>query len=133
MKTWEMIKELTENPGKKFVSDKGYGGSELTAYVEDGIIKFVYAGFGDQCPPKPSMGTISLSRSWEEVKEPVSFTEVLEAVKKKYDTEITFENNKHEISFERNSLEYILWILSDNWDSQEIADILLNSKFYISN
>lgn len=123
MKTWEMIKELTDNPGKKFKSNSRDKTIIATANKSDGI------DFLDlyNC----QLANIGLDREWEEVKEPLSFIELLEVVKKKYDTDITFENNRHEVSFERNSLEYILSILSDRWDSQEIADILLNSEFYI--
>lgn len=72
MKTWEMIKELTENPKKEFIS-KGSGPfADLKAYwfrdehdVEN--MKIINLNCKNEVYKYP------LNRKWEEVKKPVDF------------------------------------------------------------
>ncbi len=128
MKTWEVIKELTKNPNKKFTYKEAQDGSYIT--VEDGLI--VWRG-DFQRGQSALMGYVGeKDYDWEEVKEPLSFIEVLEVVKDRSYAYVTLENQKHRITFEEDSLDVILSELSASWESGEIADILLNSKFYIS-
>ena len=70
MKTWEMIKELTENPKKKFISHKGTS-CEMLAQIKHGClyIEDRLRGFT----------SIDMERKWEEVKEPVSWKKAFEA------------------------------------------------------
>ena len=69
MKTWEMIKELTENPEKEFISCKLGGGKDdvLKTKSIDGAIRFCDVGAGRH---EVLIG-VDLKREWEEVKEPV--------------------------------------------------------------
>jgi hypothetical protein len=65
MKTWEMIKELTENPKKKFrLIDNEL---DLKVTCSDGEIRWT----GDE--------GLYLDDEWEEVKEPVSWKKAFEA------------------------------------------------------
>ena len=72
MKTWEMIKELTENPKKKFESTRF--DIRLIAYVNS---------FGslvvEDCKDSERQLSWSINREWEEVKEPVSWEKAFEA------------------------------------------------------
>lgn len=74
MKTWEMIKALTENPKKKFHISNGPDG-----YVEIMNNKVVWQGecieYGEEFP----LHIVLDDSEWEEVKQPVSWQEALEA------------------------------------------------------
>ncbi|MBU5424972.1 hypothetical protein KQI41_01000 [Tissierella pigra] len=125
MKTWEMIKELTENPKKKFVSDKGLP-CEIIAYVNTiNVLTFKYKD-----------GEISrgmfIGREWEEVKEPLSFIEVLKAIEEGVPSYLSLESETSDVGYENWALDEMLADLTDCFGSDEIADILLNSKFYIN-
>ena len=75
MKTWEMIKELTENPGKKFT----YNGGRTYLIMEDGMI--VWKG-EHQRGQEFAIGYVDKrERDWEEVKTPVTFMEAFEALR----------------------------------------------------
>lgn len=75
MKTWQMIKELTENPGKKFISkvntDLEATANPFTDYIKIRNIKT------DVDIVRLSMSV--LNGEWEEVKEPVIWQEAFEA------------------------------------------------------
>lgn len=71
MKTWEMIKELTENPEKKFKSISGRYGDRV-AFVNGFECIVQEDKYGNAIP------SIVIHREWEEVKEPVGFIELLE-------------------------------------------------------
>lgn len=75
MKTWEMIKELTENPNKKFrATNKNYPIDRNTIVsVSDGDIVFKNTIMG-------AVKLISLLTVFEEVKEPVSFMEAIKSL-----------------------------------------------------
>lgn len=65
MKTWEMIKELTENPKKEFRLKEVKSGE---VYADDeGVIRF-------SC-----VSGIYLEDEWEEVKKPVTWQEAFKA------------------------------------------------------
>lgn len=124
MKTWEMIKELTENPDKEFISTQRNLTLTARATKSNQGIKFIDVR-GE------SVVNIGLDREWEEVKEPLSFLEVLEVVKDRCYAYITLENQEYKLKLERHTLDDILTELS-YWGSDEIADILLKGEFYIS-
>lgn len=70
MKLWEALKELEENPKKVFKSNNGFG--EVTLGYSNGI-EFI----GVQ---KTKNGTfLSELREWQEVKQPVTWQEAIEA------------------------------------------------------
>ena len=65
MKTWEMIKELTENPKKKF----RLKGNNVVLEVVDGEIDLT------------DIDWVLLDDEWEEVKEPVDFMTAIKSRK----------------------------------------------------
>ena len=69
-----MIKELTENPEKEFISLKGGNRLKLTATNINGSL-YIKAFDGNAAPDGINIG----SREWEEVKEPVDFMTAFEA------------------------------------------------------
>ena len=72
-----MIKELTENPDKEFISYELRGGRDvLKAKSIDGIIGFCDEGAGQH---EVLIG-VDLKREWEEVKEPVDFMTAIKAL-----------------------------------------------------
>lgn len=74
MFTWEMIKELTKNPGKKFVSDPKEHFEILESHSDcGGGIHIYYEKSGDVCE------YIDSQRTWQEVEQPVSFVEAVES------------------------------------------------------
>lgn len=70
MKTWEMVKELTENPKKKFVSHKGTK-CEMLAQIKHGCLYIEDKLRG--------LTSIDMERNWIEVKEPVNWQEAFKA------------------------------------------------------
>lgn len=67
MKTWEMIKELGENPEKEFKR-------------EDGLV--VSTSIDDTLMWESGYTHLNIHDEWEEVKEPVSFMEAIVSGKK---------------------------------------------------
>lgn len=129
MKTWEMIKELTENPEKEFVSISSKDGeASVYATIEHGTI-FFRNSFGKST----ALYFIDLNWKWEEVKEPVSF---MEAVKsgKKVRVEHGFISEVHEkeqFSNHYKHLTELLEVLGTSWSSNDARRILLDGKWYI--
>ena len=121
MKTWEMIKALTENPEKKF-KGKILGQAELY----EGILVW-----------SSSMEDVVISNTllkmeWEEVKEPVNFMDV---VRESNNKSIRFEV-EHDLFIDhatdrKFTLSVFLDYISHEYISSDAADILLNGKFYI--
>ncbi|WP_042678490.1 hypothetical protein [Anaerosalibacter massiliensis] len=74
MKTWEMIKELTENPEKKF-KRKGVVGDVIEVGMESDEITWL--GSGDSF----IINSMQLNNEWEEVKEPMTFIEAVNSGK----------------------------------------------------
>ena len=127
MKTWEMIKELTENPNKKFKAIN-------SNYPNDGTSILTSVINGDIVFEKENIGTltmISLETIYKEVKEPVNFMEVLERVSNNLHTRITLHDEARERTYAVRSLSGILRDLDEEFDSREIAKILLEGKWYI--
>lgn len=73
-----MIKELTENPEKEFISYKLGGGKDdvLKTKSIDGAIRFCDEGAGRH---EVLIG-VDLKREWEEAKEPVDFMTAIKAL-----------------------------------------------------
>ena len=127
MKTWEMIKELTENPKKEFVlkNDRRVNvfmtvGGEV-CYEVDGcdIVKLL------------KLDGWLLKQEWEEVKKPVGFMDVLKQAKKDNAKLFTIKNPEHDVNFTKQPLYFILSYLSSTCTDDLLADILLNSEWYI--
>lgn len=118
MKTWEMIKELTEHPNKSFKLK----GEKNIVYSSDldseGKIELDQVDF------------ITIYDQWEEeVKEPVTFIDVVRAAK---------EGNRVGLNFNRFGINCTKWELRDlmidlgeDFEDEELAEIILNGKWYI--
>ena len=74
MKTWQMIKALTENPTKRFTYDTATEGSYVT--VKD--VTVVWRGNQQE---GQMLGVNIDNEGWEEVKQPVSFMEAFKALR----------------------------------------------------
>lgn len=72
LKTWEMIKELTENPDKKFKTEKG-----VEAYIKLGLLHIEDPVSGYVRASIISSETFPTDE-WEEVKQPVPWLEAIE-------------------------------------------------------
>lgn len=115
MKTWEMIKELTENPEKIFRNQNGerisvLSGNEL--YFDDGY-KNIY-----------------LCDEWEEVKEPVDFMEALKSCKRVsvehpnlFDMPVIYKKNA--------SIATVINYIFESYSDALVREIILNGKWYI--
>lgn len=118
METWEMFRELAENPDKRF---KSIHGDNLTAstYVEIGQGGFYF---------KNSKGNsirvyfIGFDWVWEEVKQSVDFMEAFKALKhdrKDVTCELEgmvynfFESDTNELVFNENLIEDGKWYIED--------------------
>lgn len=121
MKTWEMIKELTENPSKIF---KALGNEHLRVWVDGSTITFLNTS--QSCDYYPST-----KWEWEEVKEPVTFIEVLEQVKNDNLMIVSFKHKELTFDYARCTLDYVLSNLSKFYESDVIARLLLEGKWYI--
>ena len=76
MKTWEMIKELTENPHKKFKSNKE---PDRHVFIQDGVLKWQSGKeFTLNVNQNKFSGTLN-QYEWEEVKQPVTWQEAIQA------------------------------------------------------
>jgi len=132
--TRSMIKELTENPEKKFIC-KGQIGEGYVSVKNNAV---VWLGKG-QVGQSLTINHLQ-SGEWEEVKEPVTFMKVLERVTKAYVTkahfiEIEVEHKLH--SGKHNNLSDLLDALVNEigyeLGSDAIAKVLTEGKFYIDN
>lgn len=122
MKTWEMIKELTENPNKKFTYDSATKGSYVT--VVDDVVVWKGAGQGGQ--------TVAIclgcgDAEWEEVKEPVSFMEAIKSLDEGKTVYCEVDNRKFTYKQPRT---YITEIRSEEAGCISIKEIL-EGKWYI--
>lgn len=80
MEIWEVIKELTENPSKRFQAIFHEGVIWEVCKHENGSIECIY-GKGDlgECRGVLGLGKIEMEAKWEEVKEPVDFMTAFKA------------------------------------------------------
>ena len=123
MKTWEMIKELMENPNKRFKYDTGAEWG-IVGNVR-GSITVVDCSSKNTFPADLSLHKGFVVQDWQEVKEPVSWQEAfvagLKGKKIKVDGQgLTYPN------FE--SLHFALTYLSERPDYFEN---LMRGKWYI--
>ena len=126
MKTWEMIKELTANPDKEFISHMKKGSRDvLKTKSINGAIRFS----NEEDKWHEVLIGVDLDREWEEVKKPVHFMTAIKSGRK-----IRVEHALISGNFSRNYkwlgqiLERFTWDFSD----YEIVDIIQNGKWYIS-
>ncbi len=126
MKLEEMIKELKENPEKKFKSIPLHGleASTFAIMIEGKIF------FRNKHNDSVSLYYIDLDWEWEEVKEPVSFMKLLQEIKKDRILRFSYKNKAQSYNFE-GDLEDFLFEISDTFTNEYIAKILLEGKFYI--
>lgn len=128
METWEMIKELTEHPKKKFKST--LIGISLIAYADNSEIITVKNYNNGQI-----RSTWNINRQWEEMKEPVNFMEAVESGKKisvehKLIDDLLKEDERYCFTISQR-LNDFLWNLDDTFSTEEIAELLLEGDFYI--
>lgn len=117
MKTWEMIKELTEDPEKVFISNK----NRRIEVLPDGYLYF----------PEEDDNYIDLFGEWEEGKKPVDFMKLLSIVKSNGDFSNVDFHYEDEV-FKECNLYYILRELAEKCtDDRELAHYVLNGKWYI--
>ena len=120
MKTWEMIKALTENPEKKF-KGKILGQAELY----EGILVW-----------SSSMEDVVISNTllkmeWEEVKEPVSFIEAVESEKKIRVEHEYLDGSLETLTTNYHGIDDVLYTIGNCFDGDGVRDIILNGKWYI--
>ena len=129
MITWEMIKELTENPEKEFISyELGDGRDVLKTKSICGVIRF----FNEEDRWHEVLIGVDLEREWEEVKEPVDFMTAITSGKKvsvKCAIETYEGKGKLREIYYRQPNE-MLRALAGYGDEAAI-DIILNGKWYI--
>lgn len=119
MGTLEMIKELTENPEKKFVNILGH-------IVEHSKTKGIVFS-----RPK-GLTCINLNDKWEEVVEkPVSFMEAVESGKKIQVEHDFIDDDIDYLGEKYASLDVLLWELGEKLSDDEVQDVIMNGKFYI--
>lgn len=126
MKTWEMIKELTENPNKKFTYDRATKGSYAT--VVHGNV--VWQGKDRKGQPV----AIAVNKDdWEEIKNPISFMEAVKSGKLirlegpiKYHIENYYDFYKH-----YHFIDDFLIRLCNDFSPSEVQEILISGEFYI--
>ncbi|QUH21457.1 hypothetical protein [Alkaliphilus sp. B6464] len=76
MKLSEVIAILEEKPNKTFISDKDTP-NEITAQSNNTVISFRYTQDNNEF-----VRAIFIDRDWQEVKQPVTFTEAIKALEK---------------------------------------------------
>lgn len=119
MKTWEMIKELTENPNKKFKLK----GEENEIYTSDRE--------GKDGIDLIDIDFITIHDEWEEVKEPVSFMEAVKSDKRiRVEHKLVNDSDIGDlITF--TPLDCLICALGEEYNKYEVKDILLNGEWYI--
>lgn len=126
MKTWEMIKELTENPNKRFrsLTDSSRREERKIAKSDGKVLIHINDG---------SRLVVYLNEEWEEVKQPVSFMEAVASGKKikakGFVQTVKMENVSRFQSY--LSLEGFLKELTNTFSSYHIRQVLTDCEFYI--
>ena len=115
MKTWEMIKELSENPKKKF--KRKTDGLEIR-------------NMGGRFNWAAGYTFLGVNDEWEEVKEPVSPMEAIKSGKRIKVKHELLEQEIYNISEQYSELDDIMCVLSEYFQP-DIADIFLNGEWYI--
>ena len=128
MKTWEMIKELTENPEKKFKVKNAEG----TVGITDKRLQWIDGTYIDSNEDLIINEIVLHDLEWEEVKEPVDFMEVLKRIEDSDgDIRLMLINDLYEVEIKNKTFDKVLYNLSIDYLDTSIADILLNGKWYI--
>lgn len=139
MKTWKMIKELAENPSKRFKSN--LYNKELLALIKNNKLYI-------QNEKGVEMTNIDMSREWEEVKQPVDFMTAVKSGKKvrvehKYIKDLCNEiYSREDCAYDYNLLNAInegehrdlvglLSAICDHALNGDIQEIILNGNWYI--
>jgi hypothetical protein len=113
MKTWEMIKELTENPEKIF---KNQNEEEIRVLPDDELY------FDD------GYKNIHLHDEWKEVKKPVDF---MAAVKSGKRFKLINKDDAEGVLTRYMDLNTFMDTLSSMWSKELSKAILTEGKFYI--
>lgn len=124
MKTWEMIKELTDNPKKKFVSDKGHKDNEMIAERLQQNIVFKYTN------KHTNVDCIATTREWEEVEEPeepVTFMEIGKSRDIRVEHDLILECDQSTFRNTREMLQFLVKTFANTG----LVEILTEGKFYI--
>lgn len=121
METWEMIKELTENPNKKFISkiDSSRPEEKRVAYIDGRVVVF-----------ENHNGHIFINDEWEEIKQPVSFLEAMDEINYNHNKRLKVEHRPSGITTNFMFLHEILEYLS-KFSNLATPEVILNGKWYI--
>lgn len=144
MKTWE-IRKLMDEKGGSMVGRryKLIKGLVYNCNFEEGdtaTIELIVNAYGDNYftlisdKTQEKIKNLTGFEEWEEIQLPVTFKEVLEAVQRDSNINITLKNEDYDISYRKYNLNLLLDSLQFDFDFRDdaVADILLNSKFYIN-
>lgn len=110
MKTWQMIKELTENPNKEFV--RTIDGLHIKVNKDGELIWDNGYQF------------MRLNHEWEEIKKPVDF---MTAIQSEKPMSVEFSGTK----IKKETLANILYRLQENYSDKTIKQIIVYGKWYI--
>lgn len=111
MKTWEMIKKLTENPHKEFVRRDG-----LVVRINKYMELTWESGYSH----------LRIDDEWQEVKKAVDFMTAVKSDKRIWFPDISEEE-------EYLPLDVFLGEIASNCYAREIVAIVTDGKFYIEN
>src|SRR5690554_1189459 len=103
MKRWEMIKELIENPEKKFYDKNEPEAGEV--YFGGRAIRWQETG-------EPLKLILLDQGEWEEVRKPIGFINLLKRISKEGDITVDFEDYMDEHNFKDANLGEVLLHLS---------------------
>ena len=117
MRLSEVIKELEKDGTKIFVSDN-LPFMEMKCKSENESIEFFREGYKYE-------GSISFRREWEEIKQPLTFDEVMDNSKP-----FRCEHPKIQKNYYWVLSTFIQMLYAKCFDSVEMADIIQKGKFY---
>lgn len=128
MITWKMIKELTENPEKEFVSYELQGSRDvLKTKSIKGAIRFS----NEEGNWHEVLIGVDLGREWEEVKQPVDFMTAVKSGKRiRIEHDLVNEFGVEDLTH-FSSIDCLLYALGEDYNAKEVKDIIVNGKWYI--
>lgn len=116
MKTWEMIKKLTENPHKEFVRCDG-----LVVRINKYMELTWESGYSH----------LRIADEWQEVKKPVDFMTAVKSGKRvKVEHPLVNDTDNYAL-IDYTNISGFLYSLGNNFYSEDVRDIIQNGKFYI--
>ena len=124
MRTWEMIKELMENPNKEFSIKLRI--SQIAYVSVSGNVRI--RNINRESKPLELTRQI-LDEKWEEVRRPVDFMTVAKAVKE--GKEVGLKYDGFSLGFTKWELRDLLIDLGQNYEDEDLAEIILKGKWYI--